>query len=181
MTPAPVQTSKGKVNKASSKPAKTPTSILLMKAIMPAAVRKTCHQPSCRLSQQAPVGMKTCWRRGCSAIQARVWALLWLLRLSVIMKMSPVGLLPASLPGALPAQPGQPSLAGSLASFLSFLSLRLPPFLFYQHLTNAALGSENSEVIKITCSNLIYGNSKKCALSALKPWPSSEQHPCRQA
>jgi len=40
------------------------------------------------------------------------------------------------LPGALP---GQPSLAGSLASFLSFLSLCLPPFFFYQHLTNAAV------------------------------------------
>jgi hypothetical protein len=42
-----------------------------------ASRRNSRHHPSCRLSQQAPVGIKTWCRRGCSASQARVWALLW--------------------------------------------------------------------------------------------------------
>jgi hypothetical protein len=42
--------------------------------------------------QQAPVGMKTWWMRGCSSSQVRVSRLLWRLRLSLMMKMSPVGL-----------------------------------------------------------------------------------------
>src|SRR5215469_5059287 len=47
-TPALVQTSRGRENRAdSSRPTKTPTSTLLMAAIIPAVVRKTCHQDGC--------------------------------------------------------------------------------------------------------------------------------------
>ncbi len=48
MTPALVQTSKGKVNRADrSKPTQIPTSTLLMTATIPAVVRKTCRQDLC--------------------------------------------------------------------------------------------------------------------------------------
>jgi hypothetical protein len=46
--------------------------------------RKIRHQPSCRFSQQAPLGMKACRMRGWSSSQARVALLSWLERLSVI-------------------------------------------------------------------------------------------------
>jgi hypothetical protein len=46
--------------------------------------RKIRHQPSCRFSQQAPLGMKACRMRGWSSSQARVALLSWLDRLSVI-------------------------------------------------------------------------------------------------
>jgi hypothetical protein len=50
------------------------------------------HHASCRLSQQAPLGMNTCRMRGWSASQVRVATLVWLERLSVITRMSPAGL-----------------------------------------------------------------------------------------
>jgi hypothetical protein len=37
-----------------------------------AALRKMRHQPSWRLSQHAPTGMKAWWMRGCSSSQVRV-------------------------------------------------------------------------------------------------------------
>jgi hypothetical protein len=43
-----------------------------------AVLRKIRHQPSCMLSQQAPLGMKTCRMRGWPSSQARVLLLLWL-------------------------------------------------------------------------------------------------------
>jgi hypothetical protein len=46
--------------------------------------RKIRHQPSCRFSQQAPLGMKACRMRGWLSSQARVLLLSWLDRLSVI-------------------------------------------------------------------------------------------------
>src|SRR6266511_3958116 len=54
--------------------------------------RNSRHQPSWRLSQQAPLGMKVCWMRGWSISQVRVETLEWLDRLSVITMMAPVGL-----------------------------------------------------------------------------------------
>jgi hypothetical protein len=54
--------------------------------------RNSRHQPSCRFSQQARLGMKVCWMRGWSASQVRVLALVWLDRLSVITMMVPAGL-----------------------------------------------------------------------------------------
>jgi hypothetical protein len=54
--------------------------------------RNSRHQPSCRLSQQAPLGMNAWRMRGWSASQVRVLELLWLDRLSVITTMVPVGL-----------------------------------------------------------------------------------------
>jgi hypothetical protein len=46
--------------------------------------RKIRHQPSCRFSQQAPLGMKAWRMRGWSSSHARVLLLSWLDRLSVI-------------------------------------------------------------------------------------------------
>src|SRR5215472_18980855 len=46
--------------------------------------RKIRHQASCRLSQQAPTGMKAWRMRGWPVSQSRVALLLWLDRLSVI-------------------------------------------------------------------------------------------------
>src|SRR6266496_3910967 len=57
-----------------------------------ASRRNSRHQPSCRFSQQAPLGMKACWIRGWSASHVRVLPLLWLDRLSVITTMVPAGL-----------------------------------------------------------------------------------------
>jgi hypothetical protein len=39
--------------------------------------RRIRHQPSCKLSQQAPLGMKACWVRGWSFSEARVFLLYW--------------------------------------------------------------------------------------------------------
>jgi len=54
--------------------------------------RNSRHHASCRLRQQAPLGMNTCRMRGWSASQVRVEKLVWLERLSVITRMSPAGL-----------------------------------------------------------------------------------------
>jgi len=54
--------------------------------VLPASAwrRKIRHQPSCRFSQQAPLGMKAWRMRGWPSSQARVLLLSWLERLSVI-------------------------------------------------------------------------------------------------
>src|SRR5258708_9117070 len=53
--------------------------------------RKRRHQPSVRLSQAAPTGMKAWWIRGWVASQSRMGPLVWLDRLSAIRYRSPWG------------------------------------------------------------------------------------------
>ena len=57
-----------------------------------ASRRNSRHQPSCRLSQQALLGMNTLRMRGWSSSQVRVATLVWLDRLSVTTTMVPSGL-----------------------------------------------------------------------------------------
>src|SRR5215218_10520231 len=49
-----------------------------------ASRRNTLHHPSCRLSQHAPTGMKTCFTLGWFSSHSLTGGLLWLERLSVI-------------------------------------------------------------------------------------------------
>jgi hypothetical protein len=71
--------------------AEAKSSALASEAPAKALRRKTRHQPSMRLSQEAPTGMKACWMRGWSASQSRMGPLRWLARWSAMRKRSPRG------------------------------------------------------------------------------------------
>ena len=49
-----------------------------------ASRRNSLHHASCKLSQHAPTGIKTCFTLGCFSSHSLMGGLLWLERLSVI-------------------------------------------------------------------------------------------------